>query len=107
MRHWLTRPLTGVFFMSVFLLADTAVAQGQGHACTPHKDAVERLKALFGETPVFRGLTTTKRMLEVFVNLDTGSFTVLRTDATGKACFASSGEAARLVDELGEEEPNA
>jgi len=102
---FLTRLLIAGAFLFALLLP--IAAQAQQVPCVQRDDALKRLDGKWGEVPVFRALTTGGKMLEILANLDTGTFTILETSPNGVACYAGAGEAARLVDEVGEEGPEA
>ena len=51
---------------------------------------VERLKALFGEQHQIT-LVGNAGLIELWVNMDTGSWTAMRTDVEGISCLLESG----------------
>ncbi len=101
----LTAALAAALFMSALLLPSAVAAQGA--PCVERSEARERLAGKFGETPVFRGITATGKMFEVFANLTTGTFTVMLTSPQGMACYVDSGESARIVYEVIEGEQDS
>ena len=82
--------------------ASPAIAQNQ---CGPRDAVVAALSSQYGESVVSRGLIgnaqgQTVAAMEVWVNMQTGSFTVLLSRPDGTACFAASGgsyEAMKVV----------
>jgi hypothetical protein len=81
-------------FLAAVLLAMMtvpAVAQGE-NVCAPREMVVESLKTEYGELVQVRALVHHERaFLELFVNPDTGSWTVTVTGVNGLACLLSSG----------------
>lgn len=73
------------------LAAVAAPASAQA-ICAERAELARRLAEAFGETPVGRGLSADGRMLEVFAGPD-GSWTLVVTAPTGRACLAAAGEA--------------
>ncbi len=91
----LTALLAGAFFL---LWSSTSAAQ-EGRRCAPRKDVSERLAKKYGEVPVFRGISGTKGMVEVFLNEKSGTFTVLVTQPTQEklACMVDAGTAGMIL----------
>jgi len=76
---------------AALLTAPQATAQA---ACGPHERVVAHLATRFAETRQALGLAARgTAMIEVFANLDTGSWTVLLTQPDGTACMIASGTA--------------
>ncbi len=61
--------------------------------CAPRQDVAEQLSEKYGEVPVFRGISKSKGMIEVFLNVESGTFTVMVTrPSQGKlACVINVG----------------
>ena len=81
----------------------SAVVAGPVHAqgmfCAPHATIAERLVETFSEAPVFLGLDNQAAFrVEVWVNAETGTFTILRTGPTMNACVVATGVAGGLLD---------
>ncbi len=65
-----------------------------GHAtpsCAPRMDLVEKLSAQYSEGLVGGGLQSHKELLEVWSSPETGSFTILVTNANGVSCIVAAG----------------
>ena len=82
--------LSAIVIASALLLsAQPANAQ---QVCAPHEKATLQLEEKFDEQVVGRGLTPSgKAMFEVFVG-ESGSWTVLVSDPSGRSCVVASGE---------------
>ncbi len=61
------------------------------NACAPRDTVLERLKTGYGETLAAGGLRSQSQVLEVWASEDTGTWTVLMTDANGMTCVMASG----------------
>jgi hypothetical protein len=79
-------------------LALKAMAQEPEFACIPRADFVAMLEKDYGETLQAGGLsgvggiTNFKAVIEFYANTETGSWTLMGTDAKGESCLLSSGE---------------
>lgn len=89
--------------LSVFLAASTAVQAQQPitmlpiFQCGPTDDVIKTLKEKFGETSAFIGIGSPTHMDHVFVNPETGSYTILRTNVEAKqSCILVSGESGEV-----------
>lgn len=75
----------------------TATMAGES-ACGPHDALVAGLAERFGEAIVFRGRhPSASQVMEVLVNPETGTFTVLITNPTA-SCVMAAGVAGELVE---------
>ncbi|SFI84854.1 hypothetical protein [Albimonas pacifica] len=74
---------------AIALAASPVVAQPQ---CAPRPIVVEALAQKFGEHRIGMGIQNGARVVEVFVNAETGSFTVLSTSLAGLSCIVAGGE---------------
>ena len=85
-----SQALSAIVIASALLLsAQPANAQ---QVCAPHEKAVLQLEEKFDEQVVGRGLTPNgKAMFEVFVS-ESGSWTVLVSEPSGRSCVVASGE---------------
>lgn len=70
------------------ILAAAILAQA---ACAPRDKAIETLADDFGEVRQSIGLSGNNTIVEVYANLETGSWTILSTNASGLACMVASG----------------
>lgn len=87
-----------VMGFSIAALAATAVHAQQGR-CAQRDGIVTRLSEKYGETRRSIGLGTNNTMVEVFASGDTGSWTILVTDAQGVSCLVASGQAFETLAE--------
>tara|TARA_R110002020_G_scaffold39652_2_gene117580 strand:- start:7514 stop:7864 length:351 start_codon:yes stop_codon:yes gene_type:complete len=60
----------------IFVLWCASPAQAQG--CSSVEEGSAKLKKNYGETPVFRGVSASGYMIVIFLNPETGSWTVGR-----------------------------
>ncbi len=81
------------------MLWPSFVLAQEGRRCAPRKDVSERLAMAHGEVPVFRGISGTKGMVEVFLNAESGTFTVVVTQPTREklACMVDAGTAGMVL----------
>ncbi len=78
-----------VIAAALLLLAQPANAQ---QVCAPHEKAALHIEKKFDEQVVGRGLTPNgKAMVELFVS-ESGSWTVLVSDPSGRSCVVAIGE---------------
>lgn len=74
-------------------LAVPSFAQGN-RQCGTHSKVVEVLAEKYGETlqsrALFSGVPAT--MMEVYANLESGTFTILQTNANGFSCMVGTGK---------------
>ncbi len=83
-------------YISAFVLASALLLAVQPanaqQVCAPHEKTALQLKKNFDEQVVGRGLTPNgKAMFELFVS-ESGSWTVLASDPSGRSCVVASGE---------------
>lgn len=72
-------------------LSPGSTAQAQA-LCFPRDEIVKQLEDMFGEHLLGRGLTISGlRLVELFVNEDEGSFTILDTTPDGISCVRQNG----------------
>ena len=77
------------------LLAGPAAAESQ---CGQLEQFAEQLYTQYGELPQFFGLDNRGYMTFMYLNTETGSWTVLMMQAGGLACVAAAGEAGQVAD---------
>lgn len=70
-------------------------------SCAPRDKLIERLETGYGEALAAGGLQSETRVVEVYASPDTGTWTVLMTNAEGLACIMASGTDWHQQDELG------
>ena len=76
------------------LLASPAFAEPQ---CGPRTAVADALAMQFGETVREMGLTGDARLMELYGNDKTGTWTAVITTDAGISCFAASGTAFKAV----------
>jgi hypothetical protein len=85
---------------AVLALAATAIpATAQSRNCAERERVVERLSGTYGESRQSIGLAANNQVMEVFANLESGSWTVTVTLPTGLTCLIASGMAFEVVEE--------
>ena len=80
--------------------AATLVEAQTARNCAPRDRVVERLAEKYGETRQSMGLGTNNAVMEVFVSLETGTWTITVTTAGGLTCLVASGQAFEEMAEL-------
>lgn len=81
-------------FAGFFPLAVSAQAN-----CAPHAVIIDRLEGVFDETLQVIALTGNGMVMEVYANVETGTWTVVITAPSGPSCVVSAGQAFDLVAE--------
>jgi len=74
-----------------------AVAQTRN--CAERQHVVERLAGTYGESRQSIGLAANNQVMEVFANLESGSWTVTVTLPSGVTCLVASGMAFEELEE--------
>ena len=72
------------------LLSGTVLAQ-ESPRCLPHERFQMILQEKYGETRYVIGLSDDKRIMEIWGNLEAGSWTATMTTPDGMTCFAATG----------------
>ena len=80
----------------VFILAFPASAQQP--RCLPHDAVVKTLNAKHGEVLTIRMLSSDGRLVEIFVNHETETWTVVSVFPGGKTCPMGAGTNYTVVD---------
>ena len=85
---------------AALFIATTSQASAQGtRNCGPRDAVVERLATGYGETRQSVGIGSNNAMVEVFASDETGSWTILVTQANGLSCLVASGQSFEEVAE--------
>lgn len=92
MRYQMT--LMGVLLVGLSVLAAPAGAQVP---CGERENLAAKLKTTYQEVPVSMGLSKSGAVIEVFAS-EAGSYTILRTNASGLSCLVDAGELWDKVD---------
>lgn len=66
-------------------------AQAQAANCAARDALVSRLESKFSEQLTARGLQSANVLMEVFASTESGTFTVLLTNAQGISCIVGAG----------------
>jgi hypothetical protein len=82
--------LTTIIGLSALSLALPASAQS---ICGARDDFVQHLAQRHKEAPAAMGLSSNGKMVEVLTNDETGTWTIIVTNADGSACVIAAGEA--------------
>jgi hypothetical protein len=69
--------------------AQTVMAQ---QPCDSTEDIETGLGERWGEYPIAHGVTGSGQMMQVWVNPQTGTFSVLHVTGRGRSCFVSTGD---------------
>lgn len=75
-------------------------AWAQGMICGSREAVKDRLTNYFSETRVGFGMGSGGNVVEIWANLDTGSWTVTITTPNGMTCLIRSGQSFELLDPL-------
>ena len=76
---------------AALVAAGAGAANAQSQYCFPHGDLVAELGEKFQEQQLAYGTIGHVAILEVFVG-ETGSWTIVITDVTGRSCIIAAGE---------------
>jgi len=84
-------------------LASPATAQQSSRNCGDRDRVVAHLAEGYGETRQSVALAANNTMVEVFASLDTGTWTITMTSASGRTCLLAAGQSYQPLDEVLEE----
>ena len=76
--------------MAVMVAAVPAEAQPKG--CAPYDEVIANAEKRFGETSIGIALAQDGRLLEILINPDTGSVSVIKSDPNGPTCVVDAAE---------------
>ena len=79
--------------ISTTLFAVTAPLANAQMVCGTRDKIIAQLEKKYGETRRSLGLQQGRGVVEVYASEETGSWTILVTDARGKSCLMAAGEA--------------
>ena len=82
--------------LAIAVLGSTAKAQA---VCGKRADIVKQLMKKYGETRRSVGLQQGRGVVEVYASAETGSWTILITNARGLSCLMAAGEAFEATTE--------
>ena len=76
----------------ILTLSLLAATQAQGQAqCGPRDTVVQFLADTYGETRQAAGLERSGALVEMFANMETGSWTAIASSADGTSCLLADG----------------
>jgi len=78
--------------LAVLIGLGTGDAPAQSVRCGERAAMVDHLRARYGETRISFGVRDEKRVVELYANTRSGSWTVLMTDTAGRSCLMAAGE---------------
>lgn len=87
------------FGLGVMALAASQVSAQQSRNCAPRETVIERLADAYGESRQSIGLGANNAVVEVFASMDTGTWTITVTSATGITCLVASGQSFETLAE--------
>ena len=85
-----------VALVAAFLLVPPSVAAQV--ECAPRATALAALAEGYGEQVIGGGIDSRGPLLEVFVNPETGTWTLLVTSPDGRSCIAAEGDGWRSYE---------
>lgn len=91
--------LTVLTMATGMVLGTSAAYAQQGNNCAPRAMVLERLTTNYGETRQTVGLAANNSVVEMFANIETGSWTFTVTLPNGMTCLAASGQAYENLSE--------
>ncbi|MEM8790340.1 MAG: hypothetical protein AAGE80_01885 [Pseudomonadota bacterium] len=74
-------------------LLSPAEVSAQGTVCGHRSQIVKQLADRYGETALSRGVARGAGVVEIYVNPDSGSWTIVVTNPNGTSCLMAAGEA--------------
>ncbi len=99
----MTVPMPRNLLLSAVLLVMSAAtalpASAQSRNCAERERVVERLSDTYGESRQSIGLAANNQVMEVFANLESGSWTVTVTLPSGITCLIASGMAYEDIED--------
>lgn len=81
------------------LIAFAIPARAQSANCGPHENIVAYLASKYSEARMSIALDAQQRVLEIFANIETGSWTAVLTAPGGVSCFVASGESYQYLND--------
>ncbi len=87
----LQKPFFALSFGFALLIFATQNAFAQTAQCAPRPDVLAALADKYGEARRGIGIAGQNAVMELFVNADTGTWTMIATTPDGKTCLIASG----------------
>jgi len=89
----MSRPIQALPILATVLAAVTPwSAAAQQISCGDRDLVIEQLGAKFGERRVGMGMANPTTIFELFASKDTGTWTILQSDPSGRSCVMVTGE---------------
>lgn len=82
--------ILGWLFLAAVLAA--TIAPAQQPACGPHHMIVAQLEGIYGETRIGGGMANPSVIIDVFANTETGTWSIVRSEAGGMSCLVAAGD---------------
>jgi hypothetical protein len=86
-----------ILLWAMVMILSATTAQAQSAPCYDRAPLILALQDRWGETVQARGLSANGRMVELWANVDTGSWTITSTGPDGPICLEASGEGFELA----------
>lgn len=83
---------TTIIVLALLALIATAATSETPENCAPTHIIHDRLKSLYREVPVMRGLNAKGNLLEIYAS-ESGTWTAVFSSPAGMSCIASVGQA--------------
>lgn len=88
-----------VMFSLLLVLVWASSLDAQSRNCAPRDAVLERLADGYGESRQSIGMGANGAVVEVFANLESGSWTITVTNPHGIACLVASGQSFENLSE--------
>lgn len=88
------------FLFSLIFIGLASFSEAQQFACTEGVEFYARIKAQYGEDPVFQGITTGGGLVKLLTNFDTGTWSLtveFSKDSKTYVCIMSSGDGGTIL----------
>ncbi|MEY1554518.1 hypothetical protein AB3Y40_02695 [Yoonia sp. R2331] len=93
----MTRELMLTMMTGSALMLAATQTEAQGRNCGPHGAVTTHLAENYNESRTMMGLAANQMVIEVFVNAETGSWTIIATRPDGVTCLVASGSNADVI----------
>lgn len=78
--------------IAVILTLASITAAFAAAPCGQHDEMAAKLEETYGESKSNAGMVNNDKVMEIYTNPTTGTWTVLITDAAGTSCMVAAGE---------------
>lgn len=76
---------------SIITMGSVQASHEEEPVCNTRKAFIEELRSSYNESILFLGLINPYTGVELYVNKETGSWTLLNTNIQGRSCIIASG----------------